>query len=221
MVESNQSKDPNDFVDLGRGDIRNSATSYNTYAGNPEKILEIGSGDGRFTKELMRLAPNAQIEVIDIDEEFMAKCREATSNKLTYHVASAHDLPEVVKAKKYDVIWIQGLAQYFPDAQFKEFLESLKNILSPNGKIFLKEQFNCGKTVYVKDSYIRSLRCFEDAFGGYSVTMDNIYSFDKKYYSWITFVLEHAGEEEKWSGNCHRQCDCYWINKHFDCRGKQ
>ena len=99
MVESNQSKDPNDFVDLGRGDIRNSATSYVTYAGNPEKILEIGSGHGRFTKELMRLAPNAQIEVIDINQEFMAVCREATSNKLTYHVASAHDLPEIVKAK--------------------------------------------------------------------------------------------------------------------------
>ena len=217
-------QDPNDNIDMKRQDIRNSHATYTNYAGNPKTILEIASGDGRWTKELKKIAPDAHIEVLDKDPDYMEQCKVATGNKLTYHIADARNLPEDVKEKKFDVIWVQGLAQYFSDAEFKRFLDSLKNILSSDGKIFLKEQFFCNKgyckTMFVKDSYIRSLACFKAAISDYTVTAADKFSFDQEFYPQMTFILKLAGQKDRWTNKCH-YCTVCAKSTHSDCEGQQ
>ena len=93
-----------------------------------------------------------------VKKEFGDKIRKA-------HVANV--LQQVSITRSYDVILLNGVAQYFSNQDFLGVLKKAKFKLKKGGKIWLKEQLSCVKgstckTVYNEETkdWMRSLYCF-------------------------------------------------------------
>ena len=98
-----------------------------------DSIVDIGCGDGRFTRELHENFQNKKIRGIDystksidlakaLNPDLIFTCVDIINNKID---------------EKFDAITLIEVFEHIPIEQASNFAESLKDILNKNGKVFL------------------------------------------------------------------------------------
>ncbi len=104
----------------------------------PRRILEIGTGTGLL---LQRLAPHVEHYTgLDISTVAVERLRERVAaaglTNVTLHVAAADQVAQVAGAAAVDVVVINSVAQYFPDADYlRQVLTDAASRLRPGGAI--------------------------------------------------------------------------------------
>lgn len=94
------------------------------------RILEIGSGTGILTRNLLNKYPNSKITVIDISEKMISICKKEFGTRLEYIIddAEIHEFLE-----KFDLIVSNATFQWFHNIE--KALNKLKTYLNDNGEI--------------------------------------------------------------------------------------
>ncbi len=85
--------------------------------GNPQKVLVLGDGDGRFLQLFTALYPNASVEAVDLSPKMIDLAR-VRAPSVTFHLADARDLPF---EQQYDL----AAAHFFFDCLETEELRAL------------------------------------------------------------------------------------------------
>ncbi len=114
------------------------ATCSRILALNPQHVLEIGCGNGLI---LSRVAPHCQrYDGIDISSECICKLKQYIQHKpwkskVSLDVKAAHEFD---KTKKYDLVIINSVVQYFPsDNYLSSLLNKLSLHLTTHGLVFI------------------------------------------------------------------------------------
>lgn len=114
-----------------------------------KKILEIGSGTGIFTDELIEKFPNAEITLLDISEEMLSTCKKKFGNRVTYILGDAENY---VFEEKYDLIVSNATFQWFNNLE--ESTKKLKKSLECNGELYFSI-FSNGTYHELNDSFAK------------------------------------------------------------------
>jgi SAM-dependent methyltransferase len=70
------------------GALRKRREAFLFELGNPQKVLVLGDGDGRFLQVFTALYPQAQVDAIEISEKMLALA-SARAERVTFHLADA------------------------------------------------------------------------------------------------------------------------------------
>ncbi len=99
----------------------------------PLRILDIGSGTGKLSRELLALYPKARIYCIDIAEERLAvaKGHRKWFRQQHYITADMHALP--FKAESFDLV-VSNLTWYWAD-HLNQVIYEAKRVLKNNGTL--------------------------------------------------------------------------------------
>ena len=88
------------------GALRNRREAFLFELGNPQRVLVLGDGDGRFLQVFRALYPQAQIDAVDVSERMIALAK-ARVDGVMFHVADARKFP----FEEYDL----AVAHFFFD----------------------------------------------------------------------------------------------------------
>lgn len=99
------------------GSLRRRREAFLFELGNPQNVLVLGDGDGRFLQSFAALYPQAHIEAIDMSAR-MIELATARASRVEFHIADAR---EFSFAKKYDL----AAAHFFFDCFETEELAAL------------------------------------------------------------------------------------------------
>jgi len=111
----------------------------------PRRVLEIGCGTGLL---LFRVAPHVQtFHGIDISEDVVRQVQGVINGDERFaHVSLAQGEayePDKFGGEKYDMIIINSVVQYFPDAEYlKKTLLAATALLEENGRLFVGDVRN-------------------------------------------------------------------------------
>lgn len=95
-------------------------------------VLDLPSGHGRVLRHLVKMFPNAEFDVCDLDIAGMDFCvRQFGARAVTPH----EDLTKTVFDREYDLIWIGSLFTHLSEARTRSWLTFLSKQLSPTGII--------------------------------------------------------------------------------------
>lgn len=124
----------------------------------PHRILEIGCGIGRFTPDL---AKKAQTEAIDISYRMLERARPVTTGGNTCLLqASCTNLP--FPPNEFDLIFTVTVLQHIVnDADFKASLAQIKEVLAPEGIVFICDEVGPEKKQISPYTTIRTLTDYE------------------------------------------------------------
>ncbi len=105
---------------------------------NPKNILEVGAGDGYFSKGLQFVFPNAQVTCLDIVPEILAAIKKNHDFQVLLGVPE--NLPELCGGKKFDLLVARDIIEHVsqPAAVLQAFSKvldvgGLLHIITPNG----------------------------------------------------------------------------------------
>ena len=93
-------------------------------------ILEIGSGTGILTRELLKKYPDSQITLMDISNKMLDKCKKEFGFNLNYILADAETYEF---SDNYDLIISNATFQWFENLD--KSIGKFREILKPKGKI--------------------------------------------------------------------------------------
>ena len=148
--------------------MKNTIESLKKHFGRDFDALEVAAGTGRNLFEFQLAFPHAKIDVMDIKKEFVDTMRTKYSSIVrNFYTGNALNINSLIEDKEYHCIIVQGLVQYFDNADFRKFLLNTKKLLAPGGKIFLKEQYSSDQPTYYEPEHfdwMRSVNCFVSAF---------------------------------------------------------
>jgi len=117
-----------------------------------EKILEVGSGSGRFTEILIQT--DATIFSFDFSSAVEANSSNNSNNtNLFLSQASVYEMP--FKYNYFDKIFCLGVIQHTPDVE-KSFAEMVKH-LKPKGEIVIDVYANTLKTKFYSKYWFRPI----------------------------------------------------------------
>lgn len=137
---------------------------------NPQVIIDIGCGDGYFTKKLAELYKHSTVIGFDIDDIAIKLAAEKTEGlsltNLSFVCGNAFD-----QAKKADLIVATEVIEhlYNPD----EFMINCLNALIPEGYLFLStpirhKEFPDDK-YHIREFFYKELEFFSKSFGFFTV----------------------------------------------------
>lgn len=106
------------------GALRRRREAFLFELGNPQKVLVLGDGDGRFLQLFTALYPNARVDAIDVSAR-MIELASARAPSATFHLADAR---EFVFEENYDL----AVAHFFFDCFEREDLQSLLSRIRAN-----------------------------------------------------------------------------------------
>jgi spermidine synthase len=107
----------------------------------PKRILVLGMGGGSIPRVYRKLHPNAQIDVVEIDEAVVQVAAQwfdfKAGGNLKVHIKDGRQFVKQagVFGQNYDLILLDAFnGDYIPEHMMsKEFLEECSNVLAPNG----------------------------------------------------------------------------------------
>ncbi len=103
---------------------------------NAKKIIDIGCGDGRLSRELYLSFANAQVFGIDYSRRAidLAIALNPADERLAFATV---DILTEEPSKKYDVAILMEVLEHIPIDQAYKFLGQLKKYLEPRGQLLL------------------------------------------------------------------------------------
>ena len=155
----------------------------------PEKILVIGLGGGIVPREMRYLLPDAEIDIIEIDETIIKVAKEffffEEDDNMTIHQGDAFVITREMEGK-YDFIVLDAfMGNYIPfPLMSSEFISRLKDISSDKALLTVN---SCN----THPSFLSQINTFRSVFG------DNIYRVDgsRNEYSTTLYVSKGEGVE--------------------------
>jgi ubiquinone/menaquinone biosynthesis C-methylase UbiE len=103
------------------GALRKRREAFLFELGNPQKVLVLGDGDGRFLQVFHALYPQAQIDAVDVSEKMIALAK-ARMDCVTFHVADAREFA----FEQYDLAVAHFFFDCFEDQELQAMLERIK-----------------------------------------------------------------------------------------------
>ncbi len=106
------------------GALRKRREAFLFELGNPQKVLILGDGDGRFLQLFTALYPNAHVDAVDVSAR-MIDLASARAPSATFHLADAREFPF---EDSYDL----AVAHFFFDCFEPDELQSLLSRIHAN-----------------------------------------------------------------------------------------
>jgi len=121
-----------------------------------DRVLEIGCGTGEYARKIHELA-GATVTGVDLSPKFIELAsRQATSEKLSFHVGDVLRLP--FSDGIFDVVCGNGIIHHIPEK--KELFEEIQRVLAKDGRIVFLEPNLTNPLVFL--IYKTRLRKFVD-----------------------------------------------------------
>ncbi|WP_151736460.1 class I SAM-dependent methyltransferase ['Paenibacillus yunnanensis' Narsing Rao et al. 2020] len=134
------------------------------YVKRTDKVLEVGAGSGRYTKDLAAMC--TELTVADISSHQLefnkSKMRELSllDRIKSYHVLDVLDMSIFADAAFDCVVCIGGVINYLLDKE-KEGIQELLRVLQPGGILIVGSMSLIGASLY----YLDGIRYEKDQFG--------------------------------------------------------
>ncbi len=131
---------------------------------DPQKILFIGLGGATIPKALIKLLPNVQIDVVEIDPEVINIAEKyfsfTSTNNVKIFAQDGVDFIKKANPETYDIVFLDGFdTEYIPPAFLTtEFTSNLKKILTKTG-------IACVNTFTQSKSYQLESELYQKTFG--------------------------------------------------------
>jgi len=106
------------------GALRRRREAFLFELGNPQKVLVLGDGDGRFLQLFTALYPNARVDAVDVSAR-MIELAQARAPAVTFHLADAREFPF---EENYDL----AVAHFFFDCFEAQELQTLLSRIRAN-----------------------------------------------------------------------------------------
>jgi 2-polyprenyl-3-methyl-5-hydroxy-6-metoxy-1,4-benzoquinol methylase len=155
-----------------------------------DRLLDIGCGDGFFTKRFFS-TKCSQIDAIDVDQEaIQIAIRYNTAPNIQYHRMDA--VQRSFPGKSYHVIVWDGAIGHFSHEDTKTILGKICHVLTPDGVFVGSESLGREE-------------------GGYDhlqfFSLDDLYRLFKPYFQFIQ--MRTVNYKVGWTGNLNRR-EAYW-----------
>ena len=108
-------------------------------------IIDIGCGDGRFTSELSKAFPDANVVGIDYSERAISLAKSMSPNIPFIQMDIARSSPK----EKYDVGVLMEVLEHIPPEDVRNFLHGVSDLLCDRGVLFITVP-HCNKPVESK-----------------------------------------------------------------------
>lgn len=109
--------------------------------GERSTVLELGPGSGYYSIEVARRIPKGHLELFDIQQEMLEKCRSkfqaAGINNVGYTLGNGSDPP--FKENTFDVVYMVTVFGEIEDQT--SCLTGIKRILKPGGSLSISEHY--------------------------------------------------------------------------------
>lgn len=123
------------FIDL-RLSWRASMTRHLFHVLPGQRILEIGAGNGKFTKALIKVTRNeCEITAVVFSHKYQNEIKETLNNN-TVDIVCLDAFPGVLQNNKYDYVVAYHMLE---NKTCNEFLSSIKSLIKPGGGLLLFE----------------------------------------------------------------------------------
>jgi len=103
----------------------------------PNRILELGCGEGYSTERLVRQFPDSEILAIDIAPN-IGRLYNGDPERVTFRVAYVEDLAKA-PSSKFDLIILADVLHHVPESARISMLEAARKILAPGGVLAFKD----------------------------------------------------------------------------------
>jgi SAM-dependent methyltransferase len=97
-------------------------------------LIDVGCGDGRFLREMKRLAPGKSYKGVDYSEASI-RYAKAFNPDIDYVCADVEDLKE--DHNRYDVLTLIEVVEHIPPEKVEAFLRACRQMVQPGGRIIL------------------------------------------------------------------------------------
>jgi 2-polyprenyl-3-methyl-5-hydroxy-6-metoxy-1,4-benzoquinol methylase len=153
-----------------------------------DKVLDIGCGDGFFSKRFYALS-GATVDAIDVDSEALAAARSRNSDaNVKYH--RLNPITDGFPQDSYDLAIWDGAIGHFPPESTEKMLERIACALSENG-VFLGSE-SLGRKDHAHLTFFDS--------------GEDLAQVMRRHFSFVQLkVLEYS-----LNGGAHRRQECYW-----------
>jgi SAM-dependent methyltransferase len=106
------------------GALRRRREAFLFELGNPQKVLVLGDGDGRFLQLFVALYPQARVDAVDVSARMIELARSrVTSDRVTFHLADAREFPF---DGTYDLITAHFFFDCFEEVELSDLIARLR-----------------------------------------------------------------------------------------------
>lgn len=104
------------------------------------RILILGEGDGRMLRRLRRIAPQAEIEVIETSAAMieLARRRAADSPRVSFRLEDARSVP--LPDSHYDAVVTMFFLDCFDESELRGLIQKIKRAMAP-GAMWIVSEF--------------------------------------------------------------------------------
>jgi ubiquinone/menaquinone biosynthesis C-methylase UbiE len=103
------------------GALRKRREAFLFELGNPQKVLVLGDGDGRFLQVFTALYPQARVDAVDASAR-MIELASARAPSVTFHLADAREFPF---DQEYDLAVAHFFFDCFDDQELAQLLQRI------------------------------------------------------------------------------------------------
>lgn len=181
------------------------------------RILDIGCGVGRWGDELVQQLSDGIYVGVDYSQNLIDVAKKAalddnSSNKRKYYVGSFQQIKNVLQTNGetdlFDIIIVNGVMVYINDCDVYNCINSITDLIKPNGRIYIKESVGVDSRYTLKDIYSNELT------SNYSAIYRSIKEYRELFtncFSAYKLVSEGETFAENGLNNRKETTSYYWI----------
>jgi SAM-dependent methyltransferase len=107
------------------GALRKRREAFLFDLGNPQKVLVLGDGDGRFLQLFTALYPNAKVDAVDLSPK-MIELAQARAPAVKFHQADARSFPFADQGDQYDLAAAHFFFDCFETDELRAMLSRIR-----------------------------------------------------------------------------------------------
>lgn len=143
------------------------------------QAIDMGAGIGRVAKQVL-MSICTDVDLLEPSPRLLQASRTYVGNSHTgtFYGLGLHQIDQLPKERKYDLIWCQWVLVHLTDVDMIAFLLHCKNLISSTGLLIVKENLVAKEDVFDIDhldsSISRSALYYESLFmqGGWTILYD-------------------------------------------------